>query len=263
MPQGGSEDLTARLIGLRDVLRGEIAAGQALASSRMDGMDSARQQYLSGLAAERDALSDRIQAVRDLAHTENAALEQLLTVHLTHLQEQVNRRLEAVYADRDARFAAIQIQLDQRFAVEAEARQTALETATEAIRAALRAAETAVNKSETSTEKRFEGVNEFRQQLADQTRSFPTRDETAAQLAAVNGITARNTDALKDLELRLTSRLDTAAGRSGGQDDARDRQRDERDLQHGSTQLIIAGVATLIAVISVIVSISVALHKLG
>lgn len=37
--------------------------------------------------------------------------------------------------------------------------------------------EKAIDKSDTATEKRFEGVNEFRQALADQTSKFLTRDE--------------------------------------------------------------------------------------
>lgn len=37
--------------------------------------------------------------------------------------------------------------------------------------------EKAIDKSDTATDKRFEGVNEFRQTLSDQTARFLTRDE--------------------------------------------------------------------------------------
>ena len=50
---------------------------------------------------------------------------------------------------------------------------------------ALGAADRAVNKAELATEKRFEGVNEFRQQLADQARTFMPRAETELQIATL------------------------------------------------------------------------------
>jgi hypothetical protein len=46
-----------------------------------------------------------------------------------------------------------------------------------AISAALLAAEKAVTKAETASDKRFEGVNEFRQALSDQTNTLVPRTE--------------------------------------------------------------------------------------
>ena len=48
------------------------------------------------------------------------------------------------------------------------------------------AMELAVNKAETATEKRFEGVNEFRAQLGDQSRTLMPRIETEVLLKNVN-----------------------------------------------------------------------------
>jgi hypothetical protein len=59
---------------------------------------------------------------------------------------------------------------------------------------ALTAAEKAVTKAETATEKRFDSVNEFRQTLTDQTKTFASSER-------VDG---------------LTQRLDKLEGRSGG-----------------------------------------------
>ncbi len=47
----------------------------------------------------------------------------------------------------------------------------------EAINAALLAAEKAVAKAEAASEKRFEGVNEFRAQLADQARTLASSEK--------------------------------------------------------------------------------------
>lgn len=50
---------------------------------------------------------------------------------------------------------------------------------------ALTAAERAVTKAETATEKRFEGVNEFRQTLSDQAATFVSRVEYNAMRDAI------------------------------------------------------------------------------
>jgi biopolymer transport protein ExbB/TolQ len=83
-----------------------------------------------------------------------------------------------------------------------ERRFTDLETA---LRAALTAAERAVGKAETATERRFEGVNEFRQTLSDQAATFVTRAESAASL---DRVTERITE--------LADRVNRTEGRSGG-----------------------------------------------
>jgi hypothetical protein len=62
---------------------------------------------------------------------------------------------------------------------------------TQANRIALDAAEKAVLKAEQASEKRFEGVNEFRETLSDQAASFVTRNEVDARLGAVNAILSR------------------------------------------------------------------------
>ena len=120
-----------------------------------------------------------------------------------------------------------------------------MDDADKAIQAALVSAEKAVTKAETASEKRFEGVNEFRQSLADQTAAFPTRTEVTAQLEVVRATADRNTEALKDIELRFTSRLDLASGRDTGQGETRTEQR-------LNMSQVIAGIATLVAVISLV-----------
>lgn len=120
--------------------------------------------------------------------------------------------------------------------------------------AALEAADKAINKSESATEKRFESVNEFRAQLADQTRTFMPRtesisrhDRSAEQIEALvkaiadlrdriqtqsNSLMPRteaeqrilqNAEKVDNLDARhqkdvgaINSRLDLTAGRSNG-----------------------------------------------
>ncbi len=75
----------------------------------------------------------------------------------------LKEHLDAIVAANDTRYE--QRFVDQKVAVDA----------------ALNAAERAVMKAETATERRFEGVNEFRAQLADQQRTFLPRAEYEAR----------------------------------------------------------------------------------
>lgn len=83
----------------------------------------------------------------------------------------------------------------QRFDAQQEALSAALLAAEKAVNAALVAAEKAVIKAENASERRFDGVNEFRQALSDQSKNQITRAEAAAQFAAIaeqfNGVSTQ------------------------------------------------------------------------
>ena len=88
-------------------------------------------------------------------------------------------------------------------------------------------------------------VNEFRKALSDQTATFiPRAEYDTAHIALVDRVNA-NADRLAALELRLTSRLDRGEGSDAGAADTRTEQR-------LNTSQIIAAIATLAAVISLI-----------
>lgn len=98
--------------------------------------------------------------------------------------------IKALMAEKDVRD-------QQRFDAQTTATQAALAAVKEATQAALTAAKEAVVKAENASEKRFEGVNEFRQTLSDQAATFISRSEFNA----------------------LKERLDRGEGRSGGLND--------------------------------------------
>jgi len=82
---------------------------------------------------------------------------------------------------------------------------TLIDAHAERVTLALAAADKAVSKAEAATEKRFESVNEFRQTLSDQTRSFVSRVEFDA---------VRDTNAARIAD--LASRLDKTEGKAVG-----------------------------------------------
>src|ERR1700686_742943 len=93
--------------------------------------------------------------------------------------------------------------VDRRFDDQDKAVQTALTSAEKAVQAALAAAKEAVTKAEIANDKRFESVNEFRGQLADQTATLMPRTEFNVQHKT-----------LEDKISTLTDRMNTADGKN-------------------------------------------------
>ncbi len=69
---------------------------------------------------------------------------------------------------------------------------------------AFSSAERAIAKAEAATEKRFEGVNEFRAQLTDQAARFVTRDELRALEDKLAGLMERNRQDVEQLAKKLS-----------------------------------------------------------
>jgi hypothetical protein len=106
------------------------------------------------------------------------------------LEWRLEQRVNALERLTDAKLANLSIVIDGH---------------AERVVLALSAADKAVSKAETATEKRFESVNEFRQTLSDQTRSFISKVEFEA---------VRDTNAARIAD--LASRLDKTEGKTVG-----------------------------------------------
>jgi hypothetical protein len=92
--------------------------------------------------------------------------------------------LAKIDAQRDALEAADK-RYEQRFAAQESAVGSALVGQEKAVNAALVAADRAVLKAEGAAEKRFDAVNEFRAQLADQATTFLPRAEALVKFEAL------------------------------------------------------------------------------
>lgn len=67
-------------------------------------------------------------------------------------------------------------EIDQRFLMVDDKVKTAFEANSKLTDSRFNAAQEAIHKAEVATEKRFEGVNEFRKTLSDQTVTFATKE---------------------------------------------------------------------------------------
>lgn len=81
--------------------------------------------------------------------------------------------------------ALIERKNEQLRAADTNANEQRFKAQEQAVAFALQAAEKAVTKAELAAEKRFESVNEFRNQLKDQTGTFITRNEMWGWLVAL------------------------------------------------------------------------------
>jgi hypothetical protein len=134
------------------------------------------------MAAAIARLAQQITGLRDLSDHRVADLRHLFDHRVDSLEAVIEAKLDAHRAIADA-----------------QADKVAL---------ALASSDKAVAKAETATEKRFEGVNEFRAQLNDQARTFMPRTESDASAL-------RMAERIQE----LTDRMNRAEGHGAGAKD--------------------------------------------
>lgn len=116
--------------------------------------------------------------------------------------------------------------------------RTLVDSQAEKVALALTAADKAVLKAELATEKRFESVNEFRGQLADQAATLASRREMETMQLAIN----LRLDNLSERLTETTRRIDTSEGKSSG-------------ISSGFGVLI-ATIGTIVALVSIFIAFS-------
>lgn len=161
-------------------------------------------QLVDAILAERDRrYEQRFQTQQQSLEVALAASHAVLVEH--------DKRYEQRFAAQEQATALALARVDKEF--HEHLQQVRTET-----HAALDAADKAITKSETATEKRFESVNEFRAQLADQATRFMPRLE-AEQRIGQNGekIDTLDKRLREDIAL-INSRLDRTQGQSSGID---------------------------------------------
>ena len=198
-------------------------SGETEASVSGWTVDTLRGHLLSRMDDMRDTLRQQIARERDFA-----------SIRLDDLRA-------ATRSQSDDRIRI----LDERYATQTKALDAAFKAAEQAVAVALSNAEKATAKAELAAERRFESVNEFRKALTDQTATFIPRAEYDAAHVALSDRVVANAIRVDALELRLTSRLDRGEGSDAG-------AAGQRGEQRLNTSQVIAAIATLAAVISLI-----------
>jgi hypothetical protein len=141
-----------------------------------------------------------------------------LLIHLKQMIEDSEKKTTAVSAER------------------LQAINNAVKSVEEAAKIALAASEKATAKAEAASEKRFEGVNEFRKALSDQSNTFIARTEVDAKLSAFDKEQAG-----------LVSRMDRIEGRNLGQFDTEKSHRDNTALYVAIIAAVLAAIGLFIA----------------
>lgn len=179
---------------------------------------------------------DLVEAANRRQDDQRDALDRRLTGETVALKDWLNQLQIANDKRYEQRFDASQKALEAAFAAQKDAVNAAFAAQKEAINAALAAQDRAVSKAETSAEKRFEGVNEFRAQLGDQQRTLMPRSEVDVLMRGINEKINQNSAAANDKITQLTKQLDgMISERRGGQ---------------AMWAFVVAGVMTLVALVS-------------
>ena len=111
----------------------------------------------------------------------------------------------------------------------------------DSVHAAFTESQKAITKAETATEKRFEGVNEFRMTLSDQASQFVTRDTLAATTEKLQSGIDRNH---QDIE-SVARRIEMASGEQTG-------SRVTKASLYSVTGLAIGAISVIVVIITYI-----------
>ncbi len=128
------------------------------------------------------------------------------------LREYLMQRIDNLATLLDERYRTQTRAIDAAFAAQQAAMVAGSVASERTAQAGLTAAREASDKAEKAADKRFESVNEFRGQLADQAATLIGRAEYVVQHSALDDKVDSLADRVVQLELRLTSRLDLAKG---------------------------------------------------
>jgi predicted DNA-binding protein (UPF0251 family) len=176
------------------------------------------------------------------------------------LRASIEDQFKAIYRLLDERELATTKASDLASVVQQTAMRTALEAAEKAVTTALISAEKAVTKAEIAADKRFENMNEFRQQLNDQAQTFMPRSEAIVLNNALDNKISAHIKAADENIASIRSRLDTTSGNSTGTEAERidsDRTRAEKNR---SQNLALYAMGTVIAIIGILVTVWIAVN---
>ena len=113
--------------------------------------------------------------------------------------------VDTLHSHMDTQFRDLKEMLNERF----ESQQSMVQNA-------LLSAEKAVVKAESASEKRFDAVNEFRQQLGDQAASFASRNEVEIKIKSIVERIEQETQRTTERLAEINKRLDQTQGKAGG-----------------------------------------------
>jgi hypothetical protein len=168
---------------------------------------------------------------------------------LDSLQKYTVQRIDDLVTLLDERHQAQIKATEAAFVAQQSAMRTAFDAADKAVQAALTAVEKASDRAEGTSDKKFESVNEFRGQLADQAANFIGRAEYSVQHKALEDRVTSIQDRVIQLELRLTSRLDLAKGNDAGAKESEgDRRLDSAAIAQWAAMALI-GIGVIVSIV--------------
>lgn len=176
--------------------------------SLIDKVDARHREMLAAaeLVNEKlEAISQRINVIEAARVEYKADTKDRVEAALAAQEKAVDAALNAADKATTLRADQLAVEFHEHLTQYRHETDIALASAHKATEAAFAASEKAISKAESANEKRFEGVNEFRQTLSDQAQLFMPRTEAIA-------LSDRNTERIQD----ITDRLNLIQGQAAG-----------------------------------------------
>lgn len=186
--------------------------------------DSEREKAAQALATEREKTA---QALAKALSTQIEQGDQALREHIAQQVQQIREALGSAGLLEAQRFE----QLDQKINI---------------INAA---SDAAIEKQEGATERRFEGLNEWRGQSADRERSQAEQIRAAQERSMPREVAEAQFETIRDAINTINSRMDTAVGSDVGRKDAKAGFSQTAQFVIGSLGLLVATLSIVVVII--------------
>jgi hypothetical protein len=221
---------TARLEYVNAVFQEHRRAIDTTLSGNERAIEVALVQVEQRLEQRNGSVSQRFQDIQTQLELSQQGRKEYVDRVFVEQQRAIDTALVQVSATQTAQQRAVEValvQVEQRIHVVQDLSEERVGSVRREAIAALAASEKAIIKSEASSEKRFEAVNEFRQQLSDQSRAYMPREVAEALIAELRR-TSENSfvDLRRSWNAQITEmrsqmisvqqRLDQAAGATAG-----------------------------------------------
>lgn len=235
-------------------MTGERTPASASVARNSDNDISLREHMQRQLDVDRAHADDALRGVKELMLSKLHDVRQSLNDHqargevlATERHGEMDRRYEQRFTAQQAAVAVALARVDKEF-------HEHIQSARDETQAALLAADKAIAKSEASTLKQFEGVNEFRATLTDQAASFMPRKESDVRIDGLAEKIANVSEHVVALQLQLSSRLDVSQGQITGGRTAIQERRNSNAAVYAAIGFAMTALLTVITVVGVIVA---------
>lgn len=168
-------ELRERLVALEASLSHAARESEAKVAVLESMVDNLQRQVIERIESSRESIALALTAAEKTTAIAQSTADRAMV--------KADAKADMVYLESQIR--SLKEAFQDQIAAQKEAITNALNASQSALKNALDSSEKAITKAEEANEKRFQAVNEFRAQLADQQKTFVVKEEVAFKFVAV------------------------------------------------------------------------------